>query len=231
MSMKEKPEQIRPYERCMEQGPQVLNDAELLAVILRTGSVGMESVELGEQVLRLVSQKKGLAGLGSLSVPELMQIKGIGKVKAVQIQCVAELSRRMSKSLAQKGICFRNPGSVADYYMEDMRHLPQEQMKLILLNTKSMRIHDITVFKGTVNSSLVSPREIFVEAVRYGAVSVLLLHNHPSGDPTPSREDILITRRLKEAGDIIGIPLIDHIIVGDNSYISLKERGILEDML
>lgn len=231
MSMKEKPEQIRPYERCIEQGPQVLNDAELLAVILRTGSVGMESVELGAQVLRLVSHQKGLAGLSSLSVPELMQIKGIGKVKAVQIQCVAELSRRMSKALAQRGICFRNPASVADYYMEDMRHLPQEQMKLILLNTKSVRIRDITIFKGTVNSSLVSPREIFVEAVRYGAVSVLLLHNHPSGDPTPSKEDILITRRLKEAGNIIGIPLIDHIIIGDNSYISLKERGILEDTL
>ncbi len=230
MSMREKPKQIRPYERCMDQGPQVLNDAELLAVILRTGAVGMESVELGAQILRLLAPEVGLAGLGRLSIPELMKIRGIGKVKAVQIQCVAELCKRMSKAMAQQNICFQNPASVAHYYMEEMRCLQQEQMKLILLNTKSMRIRDMTIFQGTINSSPASPREIFVEAVRYGAVSILVLHNHPSGDPNPSREDILITKRLKEAGSLMGIPLIDHIIVGDNRYVSLKERGILEEM-
>ena len=229
--MKEKPKQLRPYERCMEQGPEVLNDAELLAVILRTGAVGIESVELGNQILCQIEPHKGLAGLGSLSISELMKIKGIGKVKAVQIQCIAELSKRMSKAMASQDISFHNPTAVADYYMEEMRHLSQEQMMLILLNTKSVRIRDIVIFKGTVNSSLVSPREIFVEAMRYGAVFVLLLHNHPSGDPTPSKEDVLVTKRLREAGQIVGIPLIDHIIIGDNRYISLKERGILEDII
>lgn len=231
MSMKEKPKELRPYERCMEYGPEVLNDAELLAVVLRTGAVGVESVELGSQILHLVSPQKGIAGLGNLSMRELMEIKGIGKVKAVQIQCIVELSRRMSKAIMAESVSFHNPASVAQYYMEDLRHLTQEQMTLILLNTKSVRMKEIVIFKGTVNSSIVSPREIFVEAMRYGAVFVVLLHNHPSGDPTPSTEDILVTKRLREAGKIVGIPLIDHIIIGDNNYVSLKERGIFEDIL
>ncbi len=231
MSMKEKPQSMRPYERCIEYGPEVLNDAELLAVILRTGSVGIESVELGKEILHQLDKNKGLGGLGNLSIQQLLQIKGIGKVKAVQIQCVAELSRRMSKAIMAERIYFHAPDTVARYYMEDMRHLTQEQMRLILLNTKSALIKEVIIFKGTVNSSIVSPREIFVEAMRYGAVFVLLLHNHPSGDPTPSAEDILVTKRLKEAGNIVGIPIIDHIIIGDNNYVSLKERGIFEDTL
>ena len=226
-AMKWRPKEIRPYERYLSDGPSVLNDAELLAVILRTGSVGESSIELATRILSLDGNKNGLLGLLRLTIPELMSIKGIGTVKAVQLQCVCELSRRISKSMAYEGISMNNPQAIAEYYMEDLRHQGQEQLMLLMLNTKNKLIKDVIISKGTVNASLISPREIFVESLRYQAVYIILLHNHPSGDPSPSLEDIRITRRMKEAGDILGITLLDHIIIGDNAYISLKERGIL----
>ena len=119
------------------------------------------------------------------------------------------------------------PATIAQYYMEDLRHLTQEHMLLLLLNSKTKLIRDMVLFKGTVNGAMLSPREVLIEALRSNAVYMVLLHNHPSGDPEPSREDIGITKRIKEAGKIVGIQLIDHIIIGDNQYISLKERGVL----
>lgn len=218
---------LRPYEKCLKYGPGFLSDAELLGVILRTGAVGMDSVALAEKILQMVPSRNGLAGMYRLSVDQLCRLKGVGNVKAIQIQCIGELSRRISKSVAAESFSMHDPASIAEYYMEDMRHLPQEHLLLLLLNAKMKLIRDVVMFKGTVNGALLSPREIFIEALRGDAVYVVLLHNHPSGDPEPSREDIGITRRIKEAGNMIGIQLIDHIIIGDNQYISLKERGIL----
>ena len=137
----------------------------------------------------------------------------------------AELAKRMAKAEASLGLDFSSPDSIARYYMEDLRHKKREVMKLLLLNTRSRLISEMDVSTGTINSTLVSPRELFVEALQKNAVSIILLHNHPSGDPTPSKEDLLTTRRIREAGALIGIELLDHIIIGDNCYFSLREKG------
>ena len=154
-------------------------------------------------------------------------MKGIGKVKAIQILCLSELAKRLSKASAEDMLNFDSPESIARYYMEDLRHEKREQMKLLLLNTKTKLIDEIIISKGTVNAAVISPRELFVEALQKGAVSIILLHNHPSGDPTPSREDILITKQIRDAGELLGVNLLDHIIIGDNCYISMREKKII----
>ncbi|WNV56589.1 DNA repair protein RadC [Oscillospiraceae bacterium NTUH-002-81] len=221
------PPEERPYEKCLEQGCQALSDAELLAVIIRTGAVGDTSVELARRVLDLGGRQGNLAGLCGLSVQELTSVKGIGRVKAIQIQCIAELSRRMAKSRARDGLCFHDPASIADFYMEDLRHEEREQCRVMMLNTRSMLLAEKQLSVGTVNASLISAREIFLEALKCQAVYIILIHNHPSGDPHPSREDILLTKRVWEAGELIGISLLDHIIIGDRSYVSLREENLM----
>ena len=156
-----------------------------------------------------------------------MSVKGIGQVKAIQLQCIGELSRRIWKRKAIRSpVRFNEPAQVAEYYQEDLRHKEQEEFHMMLFNTKQNMIGDVTLTKGTVNASLATPREIFIQALRFQAVSLILVHNHPSGDPQPSREDILLTRRVEEAGRMIGIPVLDHIIIGDGTYVSMKERGL-----
>ncbi|MBQ3545929.1 MAG: DNA repair protein RadC [Lachnospiraceae bacterium] len=217
----------RPYEKLISKGPEALTDSELLAIIIRTGTYDKTSVELAEEVLNQ-SNGQGVIGLINLSVKELMNIKGIGIAKAVQIKSISELSRRIAKShfsISNKKE-FVSPEIIAGYYMEDMRHLSTEHLMVIMLNTKYRFIGDYQLSKGTVNSSLASPREIFIKALKSEAVYIVLIHNHPSGDPTPSREDLIITKRIKDAGNIIGISLIDHIIIGDNNYISLKQQNL-----
>ena len=221
------PPEERPYEKCLEQGCQALSDAELLAVIIRTGAVGDTSVELARRVLDLGGRQGNLAGLCGLSVQELTSVKGIGRVKAIQIQCIAELSRRMAKSRARDGLCFHDPASIADFYMEDLRHEEREQCRVMMLNTRSMLLAEKQLSVGTVNASLISAREIFLEALKCQAVYIILIHNHPSGDPHPSREDILLTKRVWEAGELIGISLLDHIMIGDRSYVSLREENLM----
>ena len=221
------PPEERPYEKCLEQGCQALSDAELLAVIIRTGAVGDTSVDLARRVLDLGGRQGNLAGLCGLSVQELTSVKGIGRVKAIQIQCIAELSRRMAKSRARDGLCFHDPASIAAFYMEDLRHEEREQCRVMMLNTRSMLLAEKQLSVGTVNASLISAREIFLEALKCQAVYIILIHNHPSGDPHPSREDILLTKRVWEAGELIGISLLDHIIIGDRSYVSLREENLM----
>ena len=148
-------------------------------------------------------------------------------MKAIQILCLCELAKRLSKANAGTELNFSIPGTVARYYMEDLRHQKQETMKLLLLNTKSRLIGETDISRGTVNASVISPRELFVEALQKDAVAIILLHNHPSGDPTPSKEDVIVTRRVYEAGMMIGVELVDHIIIGDNCYSSMREQGIL----
>ena len=153
---------------------------------------------------------------------------GIGKVKAIQILCLAELSKRIAREEAAEGLDFSSPTTIARYYMEDMRHRNREVLKLLLLNTRSRLIKETNVSTGTVDMALVSPRELFIEAFQKNASAIILLHNHPSGDPTPSREDVRITRRVYEAGMLIGIELLDHIIIGNNCFVSMKEKGFFQ---
>ena len=218
----------RPYEKCEQYGAENLTDAELLAVLLRTGTKGENSLQLAQKILHPDFIQDGILSIHQWSLEQLIGLKGIGKVKAVQILCLSELAKRLSKAEARKRLDFSAPETIARYYMEDMRHRNREIMKLLFLNTKSRFLGENDISVGTVNSTLVSPREIFVEALRKNAVSVILLHNHPSGDPTPSKDDVLVTKRVHEAGEIIGIDLLDHIIIGDNCFISLREKGFFD---
>ena len=210
---------LRPYEKCLTLGAETLSDAELLAVILRTGVSGMNSIELAQHIFSVCCRSKGLLGLSSITIPELLKIRGVGKVKAVQIKCICELSRRTAKQSASAKLKFTEPEAIAAYYMQDLRLLEKEHMILVLLDSKCRKIADTVLSVGTVNASLVTPREVFAEALKYNAVSVVLLHNHPS-----SHNDIAVTDRIVQAGKILGVQVIDHIIIGDNTYTSLKEK-------
>lgn len=224
--VKEMAAEERPYEKCFAHGASVLTDAELLAIIIRTGTRGENSIELAGRILES-SMIKGILGLQHLTVPELMKVKGIGKVKAIQLACLSELAKRMARARLSERTIFSSPEAIAGYFMEEMRHKEQEELYELMMDGKNRLLHYTPLFKGTVNASLVSPREIFIEAMKHRAVTIALLHNHPSGDPSPSREDILITRRIRDTGELVGIPLLDHVIIGDTNYVSMKERGIL----
>lgn len=225
--MKELPEEERPYEKFYQKGASSLTDAELLAIILRVGSRTQSALALARKILGFSKENPGLLGLNYLTADELSRIDGVGRVKAAQLLCIAELSKRMAREGKKKGQMFQNPEQIADYYMQSLRFLTHEVLMLLLLNNKSMLIKDITLSIGTVNASVADPREIFIQALKYGAVFIILIHNHPSGDPAPSREDIRLTRQLQKAGNLIGIGLSDHIIIGDNKYVSLKEQGYI----
>lgn len=226
-SMKELPDSERPYEKCERDGAAALSDAELIAVILKTGSSQMRCTELAAKVLSFSDVYPGLRGISRMTQNDFMSIHGIGRVKAIQLLCLTELSIRMAKATLIEGIRYTDPNSVAEYYMQEMRSLKTEQSRLLMFDTKSKLLREEIISIGTVNASIMSPREIFVLAVKYEAVYIILLHNHPSGDPTPSKEDIMVTKRVKEAGQILSISLMDHIIIGDNRYISLKEQGMI----
>ena len=225
-TMKTLPELERPYEKCERLGAGSLSDAELLAVLLRTGSRGENVLDLSRRILYYAGED-GILGIHHFTIARLKRMKGIGRVKAVQMVCISELTKRLAKARACEMLQFTCPASIAKYYMEDMRHERQEVMKLLMLNSKSRLIGESDISKGTVNASLITPRELFIEALQKNAVSIIILHNHPSGDPSPSREDRLITERIRQAGDLIGIELLDHIVIGNNCYISFSEQGLL----
>ncbi len=225
-TMKEILETERPYEKCERNGAGSLSDVELLAVLLRTGTQGENALCLANRLLYAAGDE-GILNIHHFSIEQLKTIKGIGKVKAVQIACISELAKRLAKARAGELLSFTCPSSIAKYYMEDLRHEKQEQMILLMLNSKSRLIGESAISKGTVNASLITPRELFIEALQKNAVSIIILHNHPSGDPTPSEEDVLVTGRILEAGKLIGIELLDHIIIGNNCYISFAEKGLL----
>lgn len=227
VTIKGLPVSERPYEKCMERGSASLSDAELLAVILKSGTRTRNSVEVAREILMLCGEDGRIGNLRRLTAVQLMQIDGIGRVKAIQIQCLAELCSRMSESAGGPKALLNSPGKIAEYYMQTFGHLKQEEMHLVFLDTKNRWIQEVLLTKGTVNASLVSTRELFIEALRYCAVHVVMIHNHPSGDPTPSSEDIAVTRKVKEAGELLDILLLDHIIIGDNRYLSMKAAGYL----
>ena len=215
------PAELRPYEKFEKYGADLLTDAELLAIIIRTGSAKDSALELAAKVLALCPYREGLDGLSELSLNKLKGIPGIGRVKAIQIKSIAELSKRISMARAVRKADFTSAGSIADYYMERLRNENREMVFCMMLDTRNSLIADICLSIGTVNYAPVSVREIFSKALEYHAVSIVLVHNHPSGDPTPSAEDLAITKQIRQAGLIIGISLLDHIIIGQKCFTSI----------
>lgn len=217
-----------PYEKFLRCGAEYLTERELLAIILRTGTHDKSAVELAGEVLALAKYpREGLLGLYDVSLEELMQLRGIGLVKAIKLKCLTELSMRISRASAKEGLLFNSPNLVAQYFMESLRHRETECVILVSLDTKGRLLGEKKISDGSVKMSLIPPREIFLEALRAKAVNILLVHNHPSGDPTPSRLDRDVTANISRLGAMMEIPLLDHIIIGDNRYISFKELGYL----
>lgn len=212
----------RPRERLLRQGAMSLSNQELLAILLRSGTKEESVLSLANRVL---SSFERLHHLKHATIEEMMTIKGIGEVKAIQLLAAIELGRRLSQKQVDEKYTIRSPQDAAAYLMPDMTSLTQEHFVVLFLNVKNQIIHRQTIFIGSLNASIVHPREIFREAVKRSAASIICAHNHPSGVPTPSPEDIEVTKRIQEAGYIIGIDLVDHVIIGDHQFISLKEKG------
>ncbi len=215
----------RPEEKLFLYGTESLSNTELIALILRCGSKNENVLGLSSRVLETVD---GLNGMLSAGIQDFLQINGIKKAKASRLIALCELTKRINsyRGTAEE-IKITEPRIVANILMNEMQNLPQEVLKLIILNTKNVVISIKEVFKGSLNSSIVHPREIFSEALKKNAASIIICHNHPSGDPTPSKEDINITLRIKECGKIIGIELLDHVIIGNGNYASMKEKSII----
>ena len=214
----------RPREKMLLSGAKNLSNAELLAILLRTGTKKRNAIELANDIINKDSQ--GIRYLQDISIEELCKIKGIGLSKATQIKAALELGLRISSYRPNK-YKVKNPWDIYKYYMEGLRYKQNEVFKVVLLNTKNEIITDIDVSVGTLNSSLVHPREVFKEAIRRSSNKMILIHNHPSGSVEPSNEDKNITDRLIKCGDLIGIEVIDHIIIGDGLYFSFKENMII----
>ncbi|MFC4558954.1 DNA repair protein RadC [Virgibacillus kekensis] len=222
--IKDVPKEDRPRERLLKLGAGHLSNQELLAILLGSGTKKESVMTLAHRVLM---HFEGLNLLKDATIEELTAIKGIGEAKGVLLLSALELGRRMNQYKPVDRYVIRSPEDGADYVMEEMRNLNQEHFVVLFLNTKNQIIHRQTIFIGSLNASIVHPREVFREAVKRSAASIICAHNHPSGDPSPSQEDIHVTRRLVECGKMIGIELLDHLVIGDRKFVSLKEKGYL----
>jgi DNA repair protein RadC len=227
LTIKDLPIEQRPRERLYRYGAQALSDTELLAVLIRTGTRKESALVLAQRILKGDEGKSGLAFVIDSSMEELSKIKGIGIAKAGQIKAAVELGRRISSYNKRQHVTITSPLDVKALLMEEMRFLEKEHFKTILLNTKNHVVSVENISIGSLNASIVHPREVFKPAIRRSSASILLVHNHPSGDPTPSKEDIEVTERLVEAGKILGISVLDHIVIGDNTIFSFKEKGLV----
>lgn len=222
-TIKELPVEERPREKLLKKGSKFLTNSELLALIIRTGNQKRTAVELGQDLLNYAG---GLAGLQDLSCEELKKIKGIGTAKAAQINAVMELSCRISALQNKERDLVSNPIQAAELLAPELKFLQQEVLKAILLDVKNKVIAVPEISRGGLSSSIVHPREVFKEAIRRSSAALILVHNHPSGDPTPSADDLSITKKLVKSGKIIGIEVIDHIIIAGNKYLSFKEKAL-----
>jgi DNA repair protein RadC len=218
----------RPREKAINMGIETLSDSELLSIILGSGNSDENVITLAQRVLNSHEVHKGLLGLNYMSYHDLMNIRGIGRAKACQLMAVAELSKRMSMVRKNSEINLSSPEDIAKHFMQYCRFLTRENVIVIFVSASNDLIRWETLSEGTVNRSLISPREIFIEALRCDAVNIILIHNHPSGNPEPSEMDIVVTRRIIEAGRMLGIGLLDHIVMGDGTYVSLNERGYIK---
>ncbi|API79632.1 RadC family protein [Staphylococcus argenteus] len=226
MKIKEMVTSEMPRERLLSHGAKSLSNTELLAILINTGRKGFSSIDISNELLKANSN---LNELKKASVNDLIQVKGIGLQKAITLKAAFELGERMGRRSESNRVKITQPSDVADLMMASMKDLSQEHFMILLLNSKNIVIKEACVFKGTLNSSIVHPREIFSIAIRENANAIIAVHNHPSGDVTPSQEDIMTTLRLKECGLILGIDLLDHIIIGDNRFTSLVEAGYFDE--
>lgn len=224
MKIKEMPAGERPVEKLFSHGKAALSNAELIGILLGSGTREASAVSIADEI---ISAAGGIKGLSELDCEDLIRIRGIGPRKAATIVCALELGRRVATESGKQKLCVRSPESLADLFMEDMRYAHKEYFKVLMLNVKLEIIGLETVSVGELSGAPVHPRESFEPAIRKGAAAVCFAHNHPSGDPTPSDDDLKITRRLMECGDLLGIRVLDHIIIGDGVYSSLKEEGYI----
>jgi DNA repair protein RadC len=224
--IKQWPEDERPREKLLRHGASVLTDSELLAILIGSGTGKLTAVDIAKIILK---EYKSLRNVGALSVADLKQkkFKGIGKVKAIILVAAFEIARRLASSPGEISSVIRTPEDAAKKYIPQMRDLKQEIFMVLCLNSSNKIIQERMVTKGLLNSSLTHPREVFREAILENAASIILLHNHPSGNLEPSREDILITKQLVESGKIIGIEVHDHLIIAGDGFTSLMERGLM----
>ena len=213
----------RPRERLAAQGPEVLSNAELLAILLRVGVQGENAVQVGQ---RLLTRYRNLSGIHRAPFEELVRERGLGAAKAAQIKAAIELGRRLARETPQDKPTINSPKDAADMVRYEMSVLEQEHLRVILLDTRNHVLDIVEVYKGSLNSSQVRVGEVFKAAVRRSAASVIVVHNHPSGDPTPSPDDVAVTRAFVQAGKLLDVEVLDHLIIGEGQWVSLKERGL-----
>jgi len=217
--IKDLQESQRPRERLAKQGAEVLNDAELIAILLRVGMKGASAVQIGQ---RLLFDFGGLDGLHRASFPELCKVEGIGPAKAAQLKAAIEVGRRIATIKPQERRLISSPQDVADQVQYKMAVLEQEELWVLLLDTRNHHIRTVQLYRGSLNASTVRPAEIFKHGIRHNAASLIIVHNHPSGDPSPSPEDVNLTRMLIEAGKMLELPVLDHVVVGSRGTASIK---------
>ncbi len=222
MKIKELPLYERPYEKLEEYGSEKLSNAELLAIIIKTGTKDKSSVSIAQEILKLNynTDKENLRFLQDISLEEFMKIKGIGKVKAIQLKAICELTKRISRPLNSKTI-IKTPLDIANLLIPELRYEKREVAKVVILNNKNAILKITNISLGGANFACIEPKDVLVEAIKMQAPKIILVHNHPSGDPTPSKGDYNVTDRIYEAAELIGIKLLDHIIIGDGVYQSL----------
>lgn len=228
MNIKDLPMEERPMERMLKSGPQSLSNTELIAIIIRTGNGPESAIGLAERILSLEQNRgeyESLRGLMNVSPEELMNIPGVGKTKACALSAVGEIARRIGKAQAPKKINVSCASEAASMFMDDLRFERKEHFKSLLLDVKGRIIFVDEVSIGDLSQTPVHPREVFKTAIKKSAASVILVHNHPSGDPSPSAEDISLTERLVSVGKLMGIKVLDHIIIGDGEYYSFAGSG------
>lgn len=223
--IKELPSEERPREKLIQYGADTLSNTELLAILIGSGTKEVSAIMLANRILAL--EEEGISYLTNCLPEELSGIPGMGMAKSCQIIAAIELGKRIATKPKEKRINIKSPDEVASLFLEDMRYLKKEYFKVLLLNTKNEIIMVDNISIGSLNSSVVHPREVFSTAVRKSACSVIAVHNHPSGNPEPSQTDIDVTRRLVEAGELLGIKVLDHLIIGDGTYVSLKEKMLI----
>jgi DNA repair protein RadC len=224
-SIKDWPEDERPRERLLKHGQENLSDAHLIAIILRTGGCGKSAIDIA---MELLDKFRSLKNIEQAGIVEICRIKGMGKAKACQLKAALELGRRAHKGPLGRTLSFSTGREVFSYLHPKMAGLNKEVFYCLMLDVKNRLIKEVRISDGTLTSSLIHPREAFINAVKESAASVIFIHNHPSGDPTPSRDDIAITERLEQAGEMMGIKVLDHIIIGDGGYASMLEKGYLK---
>lgn len=226
LTIKELPEDERPREKLFAKGPQALSNAELIAILLRTGTKHDSAVSIAQKLLKKY-EALGIAALSGLTPQELSAENGIGPAKAVTIVAAIELGKRLSDLASIERPIIRNPKDAAYLMMPQLRFEKKELFIAVMLSTKNHVLATPVISVGTLNASIVHPREVFRQAIIFSAAAVILVHNHPSGDPSPSKEDITLTKQLIAAGKVMGIDVLDHVIIGDKRYVSLKEKGII----